>query len=372
MRNRLFRLRHHAIIRAHHEHDDVRNFGATRTHARERFVARRIDEYDAASVDARFVRADVLRDSARFAGGHFRFADRVEKAGFSVVHVPHHGHHRSARLLIAGTNFLDLFFLNDLLFEADYLHDSVERFGETRCGRRVQRLIDAGENAAIEQRLQQFLGANVELFCQLANRDSFGDNHFAGLALYWRDRLGLRRPSCARTRAGTHRMEFAFTFRVTLLDERTAARRGRFARVKRLAGFSFRNSCSAGCAGTLSADRSLIGPATSFAGTAGTLRISSGRSASGTQWHTGSRPAGTTFGQVRLRDENSEARRDVAAHRKAVHRDELEIFGLAKEDRRQVAALPSLFLKPMPDFPLELLRQVAVTQEHPADRVPEA
>ena len=299
VRNCFFRLRHHAIVRTHHEHNNVSNFGAARTHTCKCFVARRIDKHDAASIDACFVRANVLRDSTCFAGGHFGFADRVEKAGLAVIHVPHHGDYRSARLLIAGANFLYLFFLNDLLFEADYLHDSVERFGQTRRGRRIQRLIDAGENAAVEQRLQQFFGANVELFCQLANRDSFGDRYFPRLALYWRDRFGLRRPSCARTRAGTHRMEFAFTFRIALLDERTAARRGRLARVKRLAGFSLRNSSSAGCAGTLSADGPLIGPATSFAGATGTLRISSRRSASRAQWHAGARAARTSLARCR-------------------------------------------------------------------------
>ena len=363
VRNRLFGLRHHAIVGAHHEHDDVRNLRAARTHARERFVARRIDEDDAASVDVRFVRADVLRDSAGFAGGHFGFADRVEQAGLAVVDVAHHGDDRRARLLIAGPRFLDLFFLNDLFFEGDYLHDSVERFGETRRGRHVERLIDAGENAAVEQSLQQFLRANVELFGQLANRDSFGDRDFARLALHRRDRLGLRRPSSACTRAGAHRMEFALTFGISLFDERTAARRGRFARVKRLAGFSLRNSCSAGRAGTLAADRSLIGPAASFAGAAGTLRISSWRSASGTQWHTGTRAAGT-FGQARLRDENSEARRDEAVHQMAVRRDELEIFGLAKEERRRVAVcpnlFPNLFLKPTQDFPMAQQQQDVV------------
>ncbi len=67
------------------------------------------------------------------------------------------------------------------------------------------------------------------------------------------------------------------------------------------------------------------------------------------------------FGQVPPRDENSEARRDVAAHRKAVRRDELEIFGLEKEEHPQDAAHPSPFLMPMLDFPMELLRQVAAT-----------
>jgi hypothetical protein len=61
----------------------------------------------------------------------------------------------------------------------------------------------------------------------------------------------------------------------------------------------------------------------------------------------------------------------VADHRKAVHRGEPETFGPAEEDCRRVAALPSLFLMP-PGFPLEPLRQVAATQEHPAARAPEA
>ncbi len=72
------------------------------------------------------------------------------------------------------------------------------------------------------------------------------------------------------------------------------------------------------------------------------------------------------------RDENSEARRDVVAHQMVVHRDALEIFGLAKEEHPQDAAHPKWFLKPTRDFPLELLRQVAARQGHPADLVRQA
>jgi hypothetical protein len=75
--------------------------------------------------------------------------------------------------------------------------------------------------------------------------------------------------------------------------------------------------------------------------------------------------------RVRLRDENSEVRRDEAAHPMVASPDELEIFGLATKDRRRDAASPNLFLKLMRDFPLELPRQVAATQEHPADRAQE-
>ena len=175
VRDGFFGLRHHAVIGAHHQHDDVGHLRAARAHARERFVARRVDENDAPVAHVRFVRADVLRDSAGFSGRHFRFADGVEQAGLAVVDVAHHGDHRRARHYVAGALFLDFLFLHDLLFERDHLHDSVERFGEVRRRRHVERLVDARENAAVEQRLQQFLGANVELLGQFANGDAFGD-----------------------------------------------------------------------------------------------------------------------------------------------------------------------------------------------------
>ena len=96
MRNRFFGLRHHAVVGCDYQHHDVRHLRAARAHARERFVTRRIDEHDALA-HVRFVRADVLRDSARFAARYVCFANGVQQAGFAVIHVPHHGHHRRAR-----------------------------------------------------------------------------------------------------------------------------------------------------------------------------------------------------------------------------------------------------------------------------------
>ena len=43
----------------------------------------------------------------------------------------------------------------------------------------VERLIDAGEDAAIEKYLEKFLGAHVQLFGQIADSDAFGDCYFA-------------------------------------------------------------------------------------------------------------------------------------------------------------------------------------------------
>ena len=67
--DRFDRLRHHRVIRGHDQNHDVRDFRAARTHRRERGVTRRIEERDRAAVrQLHMVRADVLRDAARFAG----------------------------------------------------------------------------------------------------------------------------------------------------------------------------------------------------------------------------------------------------------------------------------------------------------------
>ena len=55
-----------------------------------------------------------------------------------------------------------------------------------------------------------------------------------------------------------------------------------------------------------------------------------------------------------------------------VHQDELEIFGLAREDCLRVAVHPNLFLKPTQDFQMARQRQDAVLQERLAVRVRQA
>ncbi len=78
------------------------------------------------------------------------------------------------------------------------------------------------------------------------------------------------------------------------------------------------------------------------------------------------------FGQGQLRDENSEVRRDVAAHQMVVHRDALGIFGLAKEEHPQDAAHPSRCLMPTMELQMAQQRQDVVQRERPADRVRQA
>ena len=280
-----------------------------------------------------------------------------------MIHVSHHGNHRRARMLIRRALFLYFLFLHDLLFETHHLHDPVERLGQICRRRRVERLIDARENSAIEQRLQQFLRANVELLREFAHRDSFGHRHLPRLTLHRRDWLGLRGAPCAHTRARAHRMKFALAFCVSLLDKRTAARRGRLARIQWLARFGFRNSGAASRTRTLSADGSLLTwTSASFPATAGTRRISSRRSASR------SRPPDAAvrrdeFVPALPMDDNFVAHPDEALRRTAVLPDELDIAvpaGGAARGSAQLAAAPGGDGRRRSQAGIPLYRAVAV------------
>ena len=85
----LKRLRHYAVVRSDYENNDVSGFCSARTHSGKRLVTWRVKEYDLPPVSRRilivnrdFVRADVLRDSTRFAAGNVGRANRVEQCSF--------------------------------------------------------------------------------------------------------------------------------------------------------------------------------------------------------------------------------------------------------------------------------------------------
>ncbi len=220
VRNRFFGLRHNAVVCRYNEHNDIRHLRAARTHPRERFVARRIDKYDPLSVDVRLVRANVLRDAARFPRRHVFRPNGVQQARLAVVHVSHHRDHRCARHFIARALFLNFFllFLDQLLFERHHLNDAAERFRQTRCRGNVERLVDARKYAAIKQRLQQFLRANIEFLREFANRDAFGHRNQPRFALHRSSLLNGYSSTRTRTCARTNRMQLPLAFRVTLLN----------------------------------------------------------------------------------------------------------------------------------------------------------
>src|SRR5712692_8544731 len=236
--NGLLRLRHHAVVGRNHKNDNVGDLCAARAHPRESLVARRIHEHNALVIHGDLIRADVLRDSAGLAPGHVGFPNGIEQAGLAVVYVAHHGHDRRTRREILG-----LFFLGDLLdhlfFKRDYLDDAVERLRETGGRGSVERLVDAGEDAAVEQDLQDVLGANVELSGQVADRDAFRNGDFTRLARHrYDDRGGLPRTPLAHTGTCAYGMKFALPFEFAFIHQRPRARR-RLSRIDGLARLGF-------------------------------------------------------------------------------------------------------------------------------------
>src|SRR5579862_3734679 len=97
VRDRLLRLRHDAVVGGDDENGDVRHLRTAGAHGGERLVARRVEECDLPAVDVDLVRADVLRDAARFRLDHLRVPNRVEQRRLAVVDMAHDGDDRRPR-----------------------------------------------------------------------------------------------------------------------------------------------------------------------------------------------------------------------------------------------------------------------------------
>ena len=159
------------------QHDDVRHLRATRTHRGERSVARRIEERDDALRRLDVIRADVLRDAARFARRHFGATDVVEQRGLAVVDVTHDGDDRRTRLeLVRGIGGLQLVFDRAFLVK----HGGVaELFDHQHRGVLIDGLVDGGHHAHVHHHLDDFVGLHGHALRQLADRDGLADLHIA-------------------------------------------------------------------------------------------------------------------------------------------------------------------------------------------------
>ncbi len=144
------RLRHNAVVGRHHQNDDIGDFGAAGTHARERFVAWRIDKNDFAAVLLDVVGADMLRDTAGLAIGDMRRTDGIEQRSFAMIHVAHDGDHRRAPDAI-GALFSQRDLLRALLFVADLVGGRAKLARQILSHLHVEVLIDGGENFLLHQ-----------------------------------------------------------------------------------------------------------------------------------------------------------------------------------------------------------------------------
>ena len=119
------RLRHDAVVGRDHQHHDVGDLRAAGAHARERFMAGRVDEHDLAAVLLDVIRADVLRDAAGLAVGHVGGANGVQQRSLAVIDVAHDGNHGRAPHAI-GSLFGQLDLLRALFLVADLVGGSAE------------------------------------------------------------------------------------------------------------------------------------------------------------------------------------------------------------------------------------------------------
>jgi hypothetical protein len=155
-------------------HDDVGDLRAARTHQRERFVARGVEEYDRAAVaDVDVIGADVLRDAAGFALRNLRLANRVEQRRLAVVDVAHDRDDRRAAAHIFGTALVALGG-DELLLEAAHLDLGAELARDLLGRLHVERAVDGHHHALHQQLGENVLHAHIELVGEVLHRHALG------------------------------------------------------------------------------------------------------------------------------------------------------------------------------------------------------
>ena len=178
-RDRFLRLGHDAVVRRHHENDDVGRLGAAGAHRREGFVARGVEERDDAARRLHVVRTDVLRDAARFTRGDLRAADVVEKRGLPVVDVTHDRDDRGTRefgeVFLFGQFAEKRFGVVRLRGEGLVAHF----FDDQHRGVLVEHLVDRDHLTHQHESLDHFRRLDAHLVGEVGDRDRLGDLHFA-------------------------------------------------------------------------------------------------------------------------------------------------------------------------------------------------
>ena len=155
------RLRHDAVVRRDDEDGDIRRLCAARAHRSEGRMAGGIQKGDVLPVDGNAVRADMLRDAARFSLRYGGMADRVEQGGLAVVDVAHDHHNRIAwqKVLIVIRTVVDDAVLDghdDFLF---HLHAQLGGYDLSRII--INDLVDRGHHAEGHQLFDNLRGSTL-------------------------------------------------------------------------------------------------------------------------------------------------------------------------------------------------------------------
>src|SRR5205085_426913 len=130
-------------------------------------------------------RAYVLRDAARLARRDVCGAYAVEQRGLAVVNVSHDGDDGRARLLrVVGVGLYQLLELlfGDHLLEAEELHVEAEASAQLLRDVVVERLVERGEDAALQKHRLNVLGAYAELVGELLDGRALDETHLLEVA----------------------------------------------------------------------------------------------------------------------------------------------------------------------------------------------
>ncbi len=133
------------------------------------------------------ISADVLRDAAGFAGSDGSGANRIEQRSLTVIDVAHDGDDGRAFYEIAGF-FLNLDILHGLFFVRDRRGGGAEFARDIGGQLGIESLVDGGEDAPVDQLLDDKVCLHVQLFGKLLNGDAFRNGD---IAIDWRRRGGF-------------------------------------------------------------------------------------------------------------------------------------------------------------------------------------
>ena len=172
--DRLYRLRHDAVVGCN---DQDRNIGCLRTsctHGGERLVTGRVEEGNIFAIDVDSVCTDVLRDTACLTVGNIGVADRVEQRGLTVVNVTHNADNGVTR---QQRFFAVLCLVEELLLDGDdhFSGDlGAEFIGNEVCGVKVYGLVERCHNAHHHQSLDDLGSGDLQSGRQLLYGDLIG------------------------------------------------------------------------------------------------------------------------------------------------------------------------------------------------------
>ncbi len=94
MIDRLFCLRHDAVISGNHQNDNVCHLGTTGTHGCKSFMARSVEEGHLASIQVDIISTNMLGDATGFTFGDIRFTNCIQQTGLAMVNMAHDRDHR--------------------------------------------------------------------------------------------------------------------------------------------------------------------------------------------------------------------------------------------------------------------------------------